>query len=240
MLSSPVSANPHLRSISALLRLCVLCPQPIHPNHPIPSETVLQTIDNGSSKIAAPRPPLHQNANSRSLFSIACEQFCIYGRGGGSAPIFLFPISSFVFRSSLSPLLATLTASSILRFPQPLCFPLLRKLPGCHFAQADPASFILSHLTYPMPSFSSLFPSFSAKKATRSFPEWNESVAPLHGVPSQDPRGLSPSAGGATPYNSRTSPRVTIPKSLCTSARPTTGSTSVCAFPMRSSARFNE
>jgi hypothetical protein len=35
------------------------------------------------------------------------------------------------FPTSLSLLFATLTESSILRIPQPLCLPLLRKLPGC-------------------------------------------------------------------------------------------------------------
>jgi len=41
--------------------------------------------------------------------------------------LFLSPLPS----GSLTPLFATLTKSSILRSPQPLCLPLLRKLPGC-------------------------------------------------------------------------------------------------------------
>jgi len=76
---------PSPQLLRALCELCVKNSSPIHPCRPVPPKTARQNIDNTSPKTAAPRPPLHQNANSRPLFSITCEQFCNYG-GGGRSP----------------------------------------------------------------------------------------------------------------------------------------------------------
>jgi hypothetical protein len=84
----------------------------LHPNRPAPPITAPQNIAKSPLQTASPRRPLHQSANSRSLFSIRCVLFCNYGGGGGSpfVPGFVFPISSFVFRPPLSPLESALTS----------------------------------------------------------------------------------------------------------------------------------
>jgi hypothetical protein len=93
--------------------LCELCTKnspPRHPGRAASLESALQNFANSSLQTASPRPPLHQIANSRPLFSTPCALFCNYGGGGGSVPVFVFPISSFVFRSSLSLLESALTS----------------------------------------------------------------------------------------------------------------------------------
>jgi hypothetical protein len=88
--TEPRSANPHPRSLPSppLLRaLCDLCVKnfpPLHPARAASLESALQNSANSSLQTASPRPPLHRIAKSRPLFSIACEQFCNYGGGGGS------------------------------------------------------------------------------------------------------------------------------------------------------------
>jgi hypothetical protein len=122
VLSSPVFANLHPQRISPPPPLCVLRERrlsrpgrgvknspPLHPGPAASPETAQQNIAKRPLQTASPRPPLHQNANSRPLFSTRCALFCNYGGGGASAPIFVLPISSFVFRSSLSPSESTLT-----------------------------------------------------------------------------------------------------------------------------------
>jgi hypothetical protein len=118
VLSSPVFANSHLRSfpspppLCVLGELCVKNSPPLYLNLPVLPRTAQQNIANRLLQTASPRPPLHQITNSRPFFLIACEQFCNYEGGGGSpfVPSFVFPISSFVFRSSLSPSESTLPA----------------------------------------------------------------------------------------------------------------------------------
>src|SRR5271154_339518 len=78
---------------------------------------------------------------------------------------------SFSDTHPLTPVLATLTRPSILRIPQVLCLPLLRKLPGCHFAPSSQALFIFSHLASLLPAFPSLFGSISAKKGAPTLPK---------------------------------------------------------------------
>src|SRR5277367_2257762 len=89
------------------------------------------------------KPEPHAPLSFVSLFCTTSESSSLrfQSLGRSSAPlrgvrdglvsIFLFPVSSFVFQFSVTPLFATLTKSSILHSPQVLCLPLLRKLPGC-------------------------------------------------------------------------------------------------------------
>src|SRR5271170_5456938 len=107
-----------------------------------------------SSSTTPPRPPLRHNSAEKALsitlsghqmhqnpvfpsfvFNSLRTLLQLGGRGRvGTDP--KDQSSSYAVRSSnksapLSPVFATLTESSILRSPQVLCLPLLRKLPGC-------------------------------------------------------------------------------------------------------------
>ena len=82
---------------------------PLHPGRAASLESALQNLANSSLQTASQRPPLHQNAKSRPLFSIHCALFCNYGGGGGPPLIFEFPISNFVFPAAISPLESALT-----------------------------------------------------------------------------------------------------------------------------------
>jgi len=96
------------RPSCGLCEPCIKNSPPLNPGRAASLESALQNFANNSLQTAAPRHPLHQNANPRPLFSVPCALFCNYGGGGGSVPVFVFPISSFVFRSSLSPSESTL------------------------------------------------------------------------------------------------------------------------------------
>jgi len=84
--------------------LCELCTKnspPRHPGRAASLESALQNFANSSLQTASPRPPLHQIANSRPLFSTPCALFCNYGGGGGWSD---FSISHFEFRFSIFPI----------------------------------------------------------------------------------------------------------------------------------------
>ena len=124
MLSSPVFAKPHFRPL--ILTLLPRAPAPragsydtnylgsphpnrafcgsraeTLPNRPASPETAPQNIANSTPQAAYPRPPLHQTANSRLLFSTRCALFYNYWGGGGSPLRSGFHISSFEFRVSI-------------------------------------------------------------------------------------------------------------------------------------------
>src|SRR5271163_2781690 len=107
-----------------------------------------------SSPTTPPRPPLLHNSAGKALsitfsghqkhqgplfssfvFNSLRTLLQLGGRGRvGTDPDnknSLYAASFSIFSAPLSPVFATLTESSILRSPQVLCLPLLRKLPGC-------------------------------------------------------------------------------------------------------------
>jgi hypothetical protein len=129
VLSSPVFAKPHLRPpVLGLAKGVCPCPAPqlirpdsppstlllralcelsvknsstVHGNRPVPPIITPPNIDNCSPRIAPLRPPLHQTAKSRPLFSTPCALFCNYGGGGGWSD---FLSSHFEFRFSIFPI----------------------------------------------------------------------------------------------------------------------------------------
>jgi hypothetical protein len=126
--SPPLRPRSPLPSVPSIWNFYLTSPHPIRafrgPRAEIPLrrfifnfelstlDPALQIIVNPALQTAFQRHPLHQNANFRPLFSSGCALFCNYGGGGGSpfVPDFIFPVSSFVFRSSLSPLESALTS----------------------------------------------------------------------------------------------------------------------------------
>ena len=138
MLPSPVFANYHLRPpvlglarevcpcpaphliqpdspplvllLRALCELCVKNYPTVHGNRPVSPIIRPPNIDNCSLRIALLCTPLHQNANSRSLFSTPCALFCNYGGGGGWSD---FLSSHFEFRFSIFPISIKINAYRI-------------------------------------------------------------------------------------------------------------------------------
>src|SRR5271154_5518994 len=81
-------------------------------------------------------------------FQSVAHSFALRGEGS-SVRFFIASLLPYLIPFALlSPLFATLTESSILRSPQLLCLPLLRKLPGC------PNSLPISELFTPHPPLS--------------------------------------------------------------------------------------
>src|SRR5271154_6070745 len=139
----------------------------------------------------APSPPLRSRffvaPRTVSHFGPHCLQSFTHSsaltRQGGGIPSLLTPapcpspssrpqggICFFLTPPPLSSLFATLTESSILHSPQPLCLPLLRKLPGCQIFQAKQKPFLLSYFTPQIPVFRYVFRVISAKSASPTLP----------------------------------------------------------------------
>jgi hypothetical protein len=56
--------------------LCIKNSPPLRPNRPTPPKIAPQNIATRPLQTASQRPPLHQSANSRHLFSTPCALFC--------------------------------------------------------------------------------------------------------------------------------------------------------------------
>src|SRR5271154_1348702 len=87
---SPLPVRRFYRPDRCDLRgLCVKISPPLHSDRPVQPSAALQMIDTEALQIAVLCHPMHQTANSRPLFSIACALFCNYGGGGGSPQLAL-------------------------------------------------------------------------------------------------------------------------------------------------------
>ena len=140
----------------------------------------------------APSPPLRSRffvaPRTVSHFGPHCLQSFTHSsaltRQGGGIPSLLTPApcpspssrpqGGICFSlTPLSSLLATLTESSILHSPQPLCLPLLRKLPGVKFFQLGKSPFFSVTSPRRSPFFHPFFALFSRKTRHQRFPFWN-------------------------------------------------------------------
>jgi hypothetical protein len=92
---------PSTLLLHVLCELCVKNSPLLYLNLPVLLRTAPQNIVNSPLQIASQRPPLHQTAKSRLLFSMRCALFCNYGGGGGWSD---FRISNFEFRFSIFPI----------------------------------------------------------------------------------------------------------------------------------------
>jgi len=164
--SRPSASSPLLpRSASSVLKLPHSSPQNAQPS-PIPPGRILPLDP------LQPPPFAHfdrKTQNPLLCFQSFAHSFAIRAEGEYASPL-VTTHSPLLLQEqhnlpSVTPFLATLTKSSILRIPQPLCLPLLRKLPGCQKTIPKVELPLRRHLVLVFRTLST----FNFRPSTRSF-----------------------------------------------------------------------